>query len=127
MAVAAPEAEDAPRRRRRRRSLSDPLPEEPVVVESKEELEVALESLNAPNEMATLRLNIGDNRFTDEASVINLLCELAGFDPEDFGEVVIKARSSQVDARHDIVDDIIEAVHGQVYEGLTLKAAIIRR
>jgi ATP-dependent RNA helicase DeaD len=99
-----------------------PVHEEPEVASADEQEEV-LRRIHAPKEMVRLHINVGSQKLETEADLLKELCELAGMDPEDFGEVTLRRRFCYVEVREDMVDDVIEAVKGHQYDGVTLKAA----
>lgn len=141
---AAPVEEEKPRRRRRRRAPQRE--EEEVVVKAAEETEdldtlqidlVAEEEeedefegeeeddflarMNSPKEMVRLFFNLGAMKLRNEKRALELLLDLAGLDDEDFGEISLHRKFSYVEVREDMVEDVIAAVGGQSYKGITLK------
>ena len=97
--------------RKLRRTRREPAQDEPAV------------AVVADGAMQKLHVNIGSNRLGED-NVIDLLCDLAGLGREDFGEVTMRKRFCYVDARHDMVDDIIKAVNGHTASGVQLKVEL---
>jgi ATP-dependent RNA helicase DeaD len=109
-AAAAAASDDEPRRKLRRTRRTEPAPAAPAPAA-------------AEGGMQKLHVNVGSNRL-GEGDVIELLCDLAGLGREDFGSVTMRKRFCYVDARHDMVDDIIEAVNGHTASGVQLKVEL---
>lgn len=107
-------AEEPPRKLRRTRRTEAPVEEAPVVADAD------------GKSMQKLHVNIGSNRLGED-SVIDLLCDLAGLGREDFGDVTMRKRFCYVEARHDMVDDIIQAVSGHTASGVSLKVELAQR
>jgi ATP-dependent RNA helicase DeaD len=95
----------------------------PAVAGSDEEV---LRRIHAPKEMIRLHINVGTSKLENAEELVEMLCDLAGMDPEDFGRVEMFRRFCYVEAREDMVEDIIEAVNGHDCDGVTLKAAPAR-
>jgi hypothetical protein len=88
--------------------------------------EEVLRRIHAPKEMIRLHINVGTSKLENAEELIEMLCDLAGMDPEDFGRVEMFRRFCYVEAREDMVEDIVEAVNGHDCDGVTLKAAPAR-
>ncbi len=86
-----------------------------------------LATIHAPREMSRLHLNIGTSRIEDEDRMVEILCDLAGLEPEDFGTIELRRRFSFIEARSDMLEDIMEAINGQRVEGISLRIEPARR
>ncbi len=126
-----PAQEEAPRRRRRRRRRSEDVIEETEppargveVIAGELSDEAILAQMTDSKDMTAFVVNFGSKRFGSDEDIINALCDLAGMEPDDFGAVKRNGVRSQVQARHDMVQDIIEAIDGQDFDGMTIEASL---
>ena len=72
-------------------------------------------------------INVGKNRVDSPAGVVDILCELAGMDPDDFGQVSLESTFSYLDVREDYFYDILQAINQQEYNGFTIAAEAARK
>ncbi len=72
-------------------------------------------------------INVGKNRVDSPSGVVDILCELAGMDPEDFGQVSLESTFSYLDVREDYFYDILQAINQQEYNGFTIAAEAARK
>lgn len=72
-------------------------------------------------------LNLGRDRFDDNAALIDMVCYMSGFAPEDFGELTIQGTYSFLQVRQDYFYDIINALNNQDWKGHRVTAEPARK
>ncbi len=92
-----------------------------------EVVSVAPEAPPADITMRKLYVNIGREQLGNAQAVIDMICYMAGVDPEDIGEVTLENSYSYVQVRRDYFHDIIAALNQQDWEGTTLSAQPARK
>ncbi|MBA2665085.1 MAG: DEAD/DEAH box helicase [Bradymonadaceae bacterium] len=108
-------------------------PEAPARVTASQTEDAPAEAVEGEDEsvsssvMRKMYLNVGKERLGDAISIIDMICFMAGVDPEDIGEVTLENTYSYVQVRRDYFHDIIAALHQQEWEGATLTAQPARK
>ena len=75
-------------------------------------------------EFSEVEINIGLPKF-NEGRVKELVCYLAGLFPEDLGPAESSFHKCRLHVRTAYCEDLIEAIDGQEYAGLTLNAKVV--
>lgn len=81
----------------------------------------------ADTNMRKLYINIGREQLSNSHAVLDMICYMAGVDPEDIGEISLESTYSYVQVRRDYFHDIIAALNQQDWEGTTLTAQPARK
>lgn len=79
------------------------------------------------NEMSKIWVNMGRNHFDAAEEVVEMVCFMAGMDPEDLGSVTLENSYSYVEVREDYFYDIITAMNNQDWNGITVSAEPARK
>ncbi|MFP4598533.1 MAG: DEAD/DEAH box helicase [Persicimonas sp.] len=72
-------------------------------------------------------MNVGRDHFDDEKGLLDMICFMSGFAPEDFGEVSVQSSYSFVHVREDYFYDIIRALNNQEWNDVSLTAEPARK
>ncbi len=104
----------------------------PVVTKTREQrseprIEAVAPEPIADANMRKLYVNIGREQLSNTQAVIDMICYMAGVDPEDIGEITFESTYSYVQVRRDYFHDIIAALNQQDWEGTTLTAQPARK
>ncbi|MFW5968347.1 MAG: DEAD/DEAH box helicase, partial [Persicimonas sp.] len=67
-------------------------------------------------------MNVGRDHFEDSEELLDMICYMSGFAPEDFGEVAVMSSYSFVHVRETYFYDIIKALNNQEWNGVKLTA-----
>ncbi len=78
-------------------------------------------------EMSRIWVNVGRNHFEAADQVVEMVCFMAGMDPEDLGSVTLENSYSYVEVRDDYFYDIITAMNNQDWNGITVSAEPARK
>ena len=78
-------------------------------------------------DMSRIWVNIGRNHFEAPEQVVEMVCFMAGMDPEDLGSVTLENSYSYVEVREDYFYDIITALNNQDWNGITVSAEPARK
>lgn len=97
--------------RDRERTESTPLPPLPEI----------------PREFAKVWINRGKTHSVDRDAIVEMVCYMAGIEPEDLGSVQVEQTFSYAEVREDYLYDIIQAMNQQEYQGATIAAEPARR
>ncbi len=79
------------------------------------------------HEMSKLWVNMGRDQFDNPDDVVEMVCYMAGMDPEDIGSVSLESSFSYVEVREDYFYDIIKAMNQQDWNGETVAAEPARK
>ncbi len=77
--------------------------------------------------MQKLWVNMGRDHFEQPEQVVDMVCHMAGMEPEDLGRVTLSNSFSYVEVRKDYFYDIIEALNNQDWNGVTVSAEPARK
>ncbi len=77
--------------------------------------------------MSKLWVNMGRNHFDSNDDVVEMVCYMAGMEPEDLGKVSLESSYSYVEVREDYFYDIINAMNNQEWNGVTVAAEPARK
>lgn len=105
------------RSRSRNRSTPAPVQSEP---ESRSKASIAFTT-------SKLWVNMGRNHFDSNDDIVEMVCYMAGMEPEDLGEVSIESSYSYVEVREDYFYDIINAINNQEWKGVRVAAEPARK
>lgn len=73
-----------------------------------------------------LWFNLGSAKVASEADLLDILVNLSGFDPDDFGSINMEANYSFVEVRDTYADDVIHAMNEQKWKGDFIAVEIAR-
>ena len=77
--------------------------------------------------MSKLWVSLGRDHFEAPEQVVEMVCLMAGMDPDDLGRVTLGNSFSYVEVRKDYFYDIIEALNNQDWNGVTVSAEPARK
>ncbi|WP_168210364.1 DEAD/DEAH box helicase [Persicimonas caeni] len=77
--------------------------------------------------VSKMYMNVGRDHFDDEKELLDMICYMSGFAPEDFGDVSVQSSYSFVQVREDYFYDIIKAMNNQEWKGVSLTAEPARK
>jgi ATP-dependent RNA helicase DeaD len=83
--------------------------------------------MQAEHAMSKLWVNMGRDQFDKPDDVVEMVCYMAGMDPEDIGSVSLESSFSYVEVREDYFYDIIKAMNQQDWNGETVAAEPARK
>ena len=83
--------------------------------------------IEVPAEMSKIWVNMGRNHFEAADEVVEMVCFMAGMDPDDLGSVTLENSYSYVEVRDDYFYDIIAAMNNQDWNGITVSAEPARK
>ena len=106
---------DTPRRSRRERRSRD-RDDKPAPKKAPE-----------PTPMSKIWVSVGRDQFAAAEEVVEMVCFMAGMDPEDLGSVTLENSYSYVEVREDYFYDIISAMNDQDWNGITVSAEPARK
>jgi hypothetical protein len=72
-------------------------------------------------------MNVGRDHFDGEKELLDMICYMSGFAPEDFGEISVQSSYSFVHVREGYFYDIIKAMNNQEWKGVSLTAEPARK
>ncbi|MGM0556232.1 MAG: DEAD/DEAH box helicase [Myxococcota bacterium] len=127
---------DKPRRRRRRSRNSDSEPKKETgskqtreVSEDKSSTELDVSSRPSKAEFPTSKMymNLGRDYFDGAEDLLEMICYMSGFAPEDFGDVTVQSSYSFIQVRETYFYDIINALNNQDWKGHNITAEPARK
>lgn len=77
--------------------------------------------------MSKMWVNVGRNHFDAADQIVEMVCFMAGMDPDDLGSVTLENSYSYVEVREDYFYDIINAMNNQDWNGITVSAEPARK
>jgi ATP-dependent RNA helicase DeaD len=77
--------------------------------------------------VSKMYMNVGRDHFEGEKELLDMICFMSGFAPEDFGDVSVQSSYSFVHVREDYFYDIIKAMNNQEWKGVSLTAEPARK
>jgi len=80
-----------------------------------------------PREFAKVWINRGKANEVDRDAIVEMVCYMAGIEPEDLGQISVEQTFSYAEVREDYLYDIIQAMNQQDYQGVTISAEPARR
>ncbi len=78
-------------------------------------------------ETSKMYMNVGRDHFEDAGELLDMICFMSGFAPEDFGDISVQSSYSFVQVRDDYFYDIINAINNQEWNGVNLTAEPARK
>jgi ATP-dependent RNA helicase DeaD len=127
---------DEPKRRRRRRrsggndsdagSQSQSKPSDDSDASSSDEDDQFRVS-KADFPTSKMYMNLGRDYFDDASGLLEMICYMSGFAPEDFGDITVQSSYSFIQVREDYFYDIINALNNQDYKGHNITAEPARK
>ncbi len=98
---------------------------DPPKEESKSEV-VAPKETKTSSDLTNVFLNVGRLDGFSRPVLRETLCDLAGLLPEDLEELDVRARHTYIHVAPEYVQDLIEAVNGEILNGKTLRIEVAR-
>jgi ATP-dependent RNA helicase DeaD len=72
-------------------------------------------------------MNVGRDHVENAKELLDMICYMSGFAPEDFGDVSVQSSYSFVQVRDEYFYDIINAMNNQEWNGVSLSAEPARK
>ncbi|MFU8805294.1 MAG: DEAD/DEAH box helicase [Bradymonadaceae bacterium] len=125
------EARSGPRRTRTRRDAA-PREEPPSPTPTPTTRAPQLSASGAVRETTDeptrkMYVNVGRDQFDHAHEFLDMVCFMAGMDPEDFGDVELENSFSYIHVRKDYFSDVLAAVNGQPWKDTVLTAEPARK
>lgn len=96
--------------------------------ESKGRSTKSAEPAKAPSfRTSKMYMNVGRDHVENNEELVEMICYMSGFSPEDFGEVSVQSSYSFVQVRDEYFYDIISAMNNQEWKGVSLSAEPARK
>ncbi len=77
--------------------------------------------------MSKIWINLGQEQFDSDKDVVEMICHMAGLEPEDVGSVSVEKSFSYAEVREYYFYDIINAINNQEWQGVTVAAEPARK
>lgn len=135
-ATPAQERVEGPRRTRTRRDRSETRPVEapqappaPVAapVAAPGRAPTASTRVTTGEPTRKMYINVGRDQLPSEDALLEMICYMAGMDPEDFGDVEFESSFSYVHVRKDYFVDVVAALNAQTWKDTVLTAEAARK
>jgi ATP-dependent RNA helicase DeaD len=128
---------DKPRRRRRRsrssksesnqQEASSKQTDEANEETSSTGLDLSSRPSKAKFPTSKMYMNLGRDYFEGAEGLLEMICYMSGFAPEDFGDITVQSSYSFIQVREDYFYDIINALNNQDWKGHNITAEPARK